>query len=493
MNLTSDHNEQQKQQENTSTSSDNSRNLKPFSCHICTFRACEKYNLLRHYDNKHSLRKRDVNIVYPCPVCDRTFKGKAYLITHLENHHDSISKPYRCSICKTSYDNVTDLERHHLSHEFDLTTDPGEEIQDDGKPKERTSLLQCQKCSLGFETLESLQRHQRRHIETIGTNTTVQTTTTTSTSQAFTFKPPSKKSNKNRGTKELKRKLVKEKDKTKVERRQDKAKVRRRLTNGPEFLDCPYCSSQFSNKNFNGITNLNIHLLLKHKNTIKSKPRTHLNKCPKCVKMFTSQASLDVHLQKRHGDTPEEKDVQNNRKPISPRKRKEISEKADSGVKQDPVEEQQTSTSSIKSETLSKGAVKSSSSNDRKARLRRRLARKRSQLKTKLITSRTRSQSPVKTTSSSSNENNVQKTSKLNRRRDNDAPNTSKSNSAFRKKGRPPGIGKVIAGRILKKYRCPHCHLTYIHLPSFNNHQQVCKSMKATALQLSNNKRLMKS
>ena len=112
---------------------------------------------------------------------------------------------------------------------------------------------------------------------------------------------------------------------------------------------------------------------------------------------------------------------------------------------------------------------------------------------TKLITSRTRSQSPVKTTSSSSNENNVQKTSKLNRRRDNDAPNTSKSNSAFRKKGRPPGIGKVIAGRILKKYRCPHCHLTYIHLPSFNNHQQVCKSMKATALQLSNNKRLMKS
>ncbi|XP_066928088.1 uncharacterized protein [Clytia hemisphaerica] len=270
MNLISDK-QQQKQEERTSTSSDNSRNLRPFSCHVCSFRACEKYNLLRHYDNRHSLRKRDVNIVYPCPVCQRTFKGKTYLITHLETHAESISKPYRCSICQASYDNVTDLERHHLSHEFDLTTDPGEEDQDDGKPKERTSLLQCQKCSLGFDSLESLQRHQRRHIETIGTGTSAVTTVAASTNQAFTFKPLTKKPKKNGNIKGLKRKPIKE---NKAERKHDKAKFRKRLTTGPEFLNCPYCSSQFSNKNFNGITNLNIHLLLKHKNTIKAKPRT---------------------------------------------------------------------------------------------------------------------------------------------------------------------------------------------------------------------------
>ena len=500
--------------------------LTPFACHICSFRSSEKSSLQRHFQNKHSLTKRDVNIVFPCQLCNKLFKKKSYLFTHLASHPKLCVKPYLCSICKTSFSHIVQLERHHLSHEYDLTKDPNEVTVDDQEPKkEKTELFHCARCSLGFESMELLQKHKRRHIETILTSTSFSPLK----NEALSFKSSDKLITTAAAVttesvqENLKRKIKNDAGKDQQPRRSRK---RGDILDCKKVLDCPYCPSKFSNNNYMGITNLNIHLVIKHKDTLNASPHTDLHKCPRCVKLFSSTQSLGVHILKKHGannnctkKTKKKGEVvlltvgesisnhsPDKKKPIPARKKKgevalvtvgESSINVDSLDKKKSIPGRKKKYSIRREKGASSGSEKLSvkQTQERKSRFRKRLLKKRTQLKKQPLSTSNRtveavakSNDKLEAAISSSGDldlatlvgatsrASVYNIKKRGRGRPPNNASTSSKSSIYKRtgRGRPPGIGKVISGRIVKKYKCKYCHLNYIHFPSFSTHQKLC-------------------
>ena len=527
--------------------------LTPFSCHICSFRSPEKYSLQRHFHNKHSLIKGDVNLIFPCQLCNKQFKKKSYLLTHLATHPKLCVRPYLCSMCNATFAHIVQLERHHLSHEYDLTKDPNEVTFDDVHDPKRakSELFHCAQCSLGFESVELLEKHKRRHIETVFTSPMSLSSSTTSAgsssmmfkNEPLTFKSSSSKlpstSNMNQG----KKKTTKSKMGTSKNKQQQQP--RKPMHIFKKVLNCPYCPSKFSNKSGMGITNLNIHLVIKHKDTLNATPHTDLNKCPQCVKLFTSNQSLNVHILKKHGvtannnirhttTTTKKNTASNSNKKKTIKKNKgEVVGESSSNYSPDKKKSAMLTTSSTTNKALPRkkskylirgddGGGSSCSDNlsakqtlERKSRFRKRLLKKRAQLSmkkrknnnidTSLSTSSStmvKSENKLDTTISSSDDFDLASTTtaahsqvssscysvKRGRGR---PPNNALHSSTFKRvglsssllssfkrtgPGRPPGTGKVMTGRIVKKYKCKHCNLSYIHFPSFITHQNLCSS-----------------
>lgn len=537
--------------------------LAPFSCHICPFRSPEKYSLQRHFQNRHSLTKVDVNIVFPCQLCNKLFKKKSYLITHLVTHPKLCAKPYICSICNATFTHMVQLERHHLSHEYDLTRDPNEVTVDDmhNPKKVKIGLFHCTQCSLGFESLELLEKHKRRHIETIFTppslSSSIKATVASSSSsivcknEPLTFKSSSSKISSSSSSssnmpqdKKKKSKIGSRSNSNKKNLQQQEPSRKRRMHVYKKVLYCPYCPSKFSNKSGMGITNLNIHLVIKHKDTLNATPHTDLHKCPRCVKLFTSNQSLNVHILKKHGTndsvrptttttspkktTDYKKNIKKNKNTVADRNAHESLDKKKTFVLPTSTAPRKKCRYLIRGDD---GGASSCSENlsvkqsqERKSRFRKRIFKKRAQLAMKkkqktntLSTTTTTTTTPststgrhtttgvvksinkLETTISSSDDFDLASSINLKRARGR-PPNTlepstfkrvggttqssSPSFKSFKRtgRGRPPGSGgKVISGRIVKKYKCKHCSLNYLHLPSFITHQKLCSTAAATA------------
>lgn len=294
------------------TNSDNTtRNQIPFACHICLFRSYEKVKLYRHFAKKHSLKKKDVLLTYPCRMCNRDFKGKGYLQTHLTKHTKLDLCPYMCSICALSFSTLCELEVHHLSHEYDLEKDPNE--IDGNKPNEKTALLLCQKCSLGFDSQVALDKHLRRHIQTLNPEPVIGKTFDQVGNQLVSGRNLMSSNRRwKRVEKNARGKSLLKRNATKIRAKYRKTKISLPgrglgdVGSGCNLLFCPYCPSSFTYTKGVGIANLNTHLVLKHQDKNDTvNPVTDLHKCPFCVKMFISERSLSVHVLKKHGGSEE--------------------------------------------------------------------------------------------------------------------------------------------------------------------------------------------
>ncbi len=57
-----------------------------FWCTECHYRASHKHHVKRHVESRH------LNLVYTCPVCLSTFRGKHLLQDHLRRRHNSKNK-----------------------------------------------------------------------------------------------------------------------------------------------------------------------------------------------------------------------------------------------------------------------------------------------------------------------------------------------------------------------------------------------------------------
>lgn len=496
--------------------------LAPFTCHICSFRSCEKMNLQRHFLNKHSLAKKNLKLTFPCTSCGRVFKGKTYLQTHLLGHHSEelVTKPYRCSECSSAFSTILELESHHLTHEYDLTSDPNDYGQNEER-KQKRPLLHCNKCSLGFESEEHLSRHQRRHIETISSSEdhirslAKQKNSRSAHNRTATSKQKLTLIKKNASKIKAKYERSKKKKREKQQKHDDK--LRNDNSKDNDMLYCPYCPSQFSNRHGVGTANLNIHVVLKHKDTVnETNPSTSLQKCPLCVKLFISKRSLKTHVCKKHElteetvllrfpslcDAEEENTTSasntnaiiastNTKQPLQlnfkQRKRENNSimrrSNSDLTIAKNDRERSLSphklvSASSMLSSTTTTSETatvrppphtrKPTAAQERKARLKERIRKRRAMFKTQVTT----------TTSTREKRNTGVAVSTVVSAPDDVDSALSSGQQQKRGRGRPPGTTKNmpgITGRIAKKYRCPHCHLTYITTRRFNTHKKICK------------------
>ena len=80
---------------------------------------------------------------FVCDVCNKTFRRKAYLRKHMNNHTDD--RPYPCQYCGKVFRSLTNRAKHVLNHAVG--------------PKTFT----CSVCGNGFANKGSLDRHSRIH------------------------------------------------------------------------------------------------------------------------------------------------------------------------------------------------------------------------------------------------------------------------------------------------------------------------------------------
>lgn len=80
---------------------------------------------------------------FVCEVCNKTFRRKAYLRKHMNNHNDD--RPYPCQYCGKVFRSLTNRAKHVLNHAVGPKT------------------FICNVCGNGFANKGSLDRHARIH------------------------------------------------------------------------------------------------------------------------------------------------------------------------------------------------------------------------------------------------------------------------------------------------------------------------------------------
>ncbi|ORX45082.1 hypothetical protein DM01DRAFT_1340165 [Hesseltinella vesiculosa] len=88
------------------------------------------------------LARLDENQQYVCPLCDRTFRRRYNLGTHIRTHNKERLRPYPCDMCPKTFDRKHDCARH-IS-----TVHMGERA------------FRCGPCKVAFSRRDALHRHQ---------------------------------------------------------------------------------------------------------------------------------------------------------------------------------------------------------------------------------------------------------------------------------------------------------------------------------------------
>ena len=74
-------------------------------CDTCGKKYWTAHNLTTHIESAHS------NAIYPCEHCEKTFKVKNYLQTHVRIVHEKY-RPHKCDMCQEAYLYKRDLIKH---------------------------------------------------------------------------------------------------------------------------------------------------------------------------------------------------------------------------------------------------------------------------------------------------------------------------------------------------------------------------------------------
>uniref|UniRef100_A0A3P8SA32 Zinc finger protein 131 n=1 Tax=Amphiprion percula TaxID=161767 RepID=A0A3P8SA32_AMPPE len=97
-----------------------------------------------------------VDNVFRCNKCDRSFKLYYHLKQHLKTHLGSLEKPHVCSHCGKAYTREGALKQHITTFHFDV-----EELSRNQKPQKKVHI--CEYCKKHFDHFGHFKEHLRKH------------------------------------------------------------------------------------------------------------------------------------------------------------------------------------------------------------------------------------------------------------------------------------------------------------------------------------------
>lgn len=79
----------------------------------CKFPGCGKTYLEKSTATHHFQLEHVQNLVrFPCPLCEKEFKDKAYVAKHIAIH--TTEKSHKCEICQKSFVEAVSLKNHKV-------------------------------------------------------------------------------------------------------------------------------------------------------------------------------------------------------------------------------------------------------------------------------------------------------------------------------------------------------------------------------------------
>ncbi|XP_063977254.1 zinc finger protein 665-like isoform X1 [Diachasmimorpha longicaudata] len=94
-----------------------------------------------------------------CGICEQWFTDHTTMLNHLQTHSDNLTaKNFTCTVCRKSFKEKWQLQRHEVSHKRVKNSSPEEEPQDKVHIVDKT--FHCQKCNKIFFKEFSLVTHQ---------------------------------------------------------------------------------------------------------------------------------------------------------------------------------------------------------------------------------------------------------------------------------------------------------------------------------------------
>ncbi|XP_031712171.1 zinc finger protein 131 [Anarrhichthys ocellatus] len=97
-----------------------------------------------------------VDNMFRCNKCDRSFKLYYHLKQHLKTHLGSLEKPHVCNHCGKAYTREGALKQHITTFHFDA-----EELSRNQKPQKRVHV--CEYCKKHFDHFGHFKEHLRKH------------------------------------------------------------------------------------------------------------------------------------------------------------------------------------------------------------------------------------------------------------------------------------------------------------------------------------------
>ncbi|XP_058492792.1 zinc finger protein 131 [Solea solea] len=97
-----------------------------------------------------------VDNLFRCTKCDRSFKLYYHLKQHLKTHLGSLEKPHVCNHCGRAYTREGALKQHITTFHFDA-----EELSQNHKPQKKVHV--CEYCKKHFDHFGHFKEHLRKH------------------------------------------------------------------------------------------------------------------------------------------------------------------------------------------------------------------------------------------------------------------------------------------------------------------------------------------
>jgi len=145
----------------TVASAEKSERFMKCKCNICGEEFMHKSSLCRHMKQKHvdrlgkenktSRAKSIENKSNKCETCGKIFKFR----THLINHQNTHTKPFKCGLCSENFADDSKLASHELNVHGELINGFGVS----------NSLMKCSYCPKVFPAKSQLVLHERTHTK----------------------------------------------------------------------------------------------------------------------------------------------------------------------------------------------------------------------------------------------------------------------------------------------------------------------------------------